>query len=113
MNGQVLDSTTRRGVPLATVQAPDGNGVVADMDGKFFLDVPDGTVLMVRSVGYPPTVAHSSDQLTIEMVPGYDLDGVTIYPPEQAERAGWGFFAGLGIGLLLGAALKGRKRRKT
>lgn len=72
VTGQVVDENgeTIPGANVA-VKGQTGIGTVTDLDGKFTLDVPQGSVLVISFIGYV-TQEHSvkaGEKLTVKLIP--------------------------------------------
>ena len=64
-NGTVIDKTGES-QPFCKVIAPDlGISTYCDFDGKYFIDVPDGTLLEFQYISYETTYAISRDSLIV------------------------------------------------
>lgn len=78
--GKVLDETGL-GLPGAGVTVKGTSaGTVADVDGNYQLDVPDGsTTLVVQSIGYRTQEVAIADNLTIRLAPSsQELEGTVV-----------------------------------
>lgn len=75
INGTVVDASTKEPLPGASIILKEnkGMGVVTDFDGKFFIEVPQGTsALLVSFVGYEEeavTVTGDMKDLEIKLTP--------------------------------------------
>ncbi len=52
ISGTVLDSAGEPVIGANVVQQGTTNGVITDLDGKFSLNVPKGSVLSISYIGY-------------------------------------------------------------
>ncbi len=83
VRGVVLDQRRRRPVPYASVQlAGQGQGTVADAQGRFSLALPGPTALQISSLGYEVATVQSPrgrEELTVLLAPAsYALDEVRV-----------------------------------
>lgn len=71
INGTVIDASTKEPLPGASIilKEDKGIGVVTDFDGKFFIEVPQGTsALLISFVGYEEeTVMVTGDMKDLEV----------------------------------------------
>ena len=79
VSGMVVDASTKNPLPGASIILREikGMGVVTDIDGKFFIDVPQETsTLLVSFVGYEEevvTVAGDMQDLEIKLTPHQEI----------------------------------------
>ncbi|MFR7810518.1 MAG: carboxypeptidase-like regulatory domain-containing protein [Butyricimonas faecihominis] len=71
INGTVIDASTKEPLPGASIilKEDKGMGVVTDFDGKFFIEVPQGTsALLISFVGYEEeTITVTGDMKDLEI----------------------------------------------
>lgn len=71
INGTVIDASTKEPLPGASIILKEnkGMGVVTDFDGKFFIEVPQGTsALLISFVGYEEeTLTVTGDMKDLEI----------------------------------------------
>ncbi|MBD8487766.1 TonB-dependent receptor [Echinicola sp. CAU 1574] len=69
VKGQITSTNEPQGIPGVTVRVKGGNtGTVTDIDGKFTIEVPDGSaVLVISSIGYKTTEVTVGDQTIIDV----------------------------------------------
>ncbi|GAB3635589.1 hypothetical protein GCM10027422_11790 [Hymenobacter arcticus] len=93
VRGVVLDQRRRQPVPYASVQlAGQGQGTVADAQGRFSLALPGPTELQVSSLGYEVATVQSprgSEELTVLLAPAsyalYEVQVASTRPLNAAE----------------------------
>ena len=94
ISGKVIDAETKETLPGASIVLKEkmAMGVVTDIDGKFFIEVPEGiTALVVTYVGYEPETVVLTGKLTdmvIKLTPKAEEIGdvvVTGMAPRKVE----------------------------
>jgi len=89
--GFVRDARTAKPLPFAAIKTGDkGQGVVADLDGRFTVSVPEGIDIEIHYLGYETLkqrISHTKDTLYLELVPAFNvINEVVIRPPREKIR---------------------------
>jgi len=104
VTGQVFDGNSNETLPFANVYlASDSSiGTAADMDGKFRLNVPKGSKIVVSFVGYYPFKYMVDENFSeVFLTPDDQLAPVVIHGENKKKSNNWLWWLLLG-----GAALK-------
>ena len=81
ITGVVLDQSGLPIIGANVVEKGTMNGIVTDIDGKYSLSVPEGTILQVTYIGYNPQEVKVGKELTLRIIMKEDtqaLDEVVV-----------------------------------
>lgn len=91
VSGSVLDSESGEPLIGATVTSGLDNGAITDIDGRFSIDLPEGSnTLTVSYIGYQTkqiSDVNASDNIVIELIEGELLNEVVIVGYSSQKRA--------------------------
>ena len=67
VKGIVVDEQGESIIGATVIQQGTKNGTITDLDGKFVLDVPEGSHLVVSFIGYTNSIVSAKPSMTITL----------------------------------------------
>jgi TonB-linked SusC/RagA family outer membrane protein len=65
ISGTIKDSGGSPLIGVSVIQKGTENGVASDLDGRFTISVPDGSILIISSIGYKTVEIAASDEMIV------------------------------------------------
>lgn len=78
ISGIIVDESGEGLIGASVIEKETSNGTITDLDGKFTLDVAEGTILTFSYTGYQPQELAATSDMRVVLLQGVGLDEIVV-----------------------------------